>query len=154
MNRERDDQNEVSQLYVALNKAEESLEPAADLDNEIRSAATRAVDSDRVSLFRRYLVPLSIAASLFVVVGIVMKLSYLDSHAVQIQGVSELKKPMFLMQRSKPAASEVMIGQLENFLNEGRIDKARLIHQKLRYYYPDVQLVPELVERLRAEKIQ
>lgn len=95
-------QSELSQTYAQLPDAE----PPAHLDAAILAEAHRAVGArPGLKQQRRWLMPLSMAASLLVAVMIGLQLPYLMRDASAPQSISEAYKPEARLDRAAPPAA-------------------------------------------------
>lgn len=155
MSQKSSDEQLVSQHYHALKKTELIPEPDCQVEINIKQAAMNAVGhKPAVARANKYMWPLSIAASILLVSGVVLKLAIIDQgEGVNHSVIVDSKKPMYMLQRSRPASAEGMVLQLETFLNHGEIDKARQLHKKFRYYYPEYKLNAGTVDKLKSENI-
>jgi len=154
-NNESSDEAKVSQAYHLMNQTQQVCEPPSEIDQKIKIAAMQSIDSHPSTQKKRYIVPVSIAASILLASVVGLNLMMQDTAVLQDTGISaDSKKPMFMLQRSKPASIENMAVQLSRYLDQGDIDKARQLYKKMNYYFPDYQFKADLSERLRAENIQ
>ena len=149
------DEAKVSQAYKLLSQTQPRKEPPSAIDQLIKMAATQSIESRHSMTKKRFIVPVSIAASVLLASIVGLNLLYKDTAVLQDTGISaDAKKPMFMLQRSKPASVEKMAVQLGHYLQQGDIDKARQLYKKMNYYFPDYQFNADIAERLRAENIQ
>lgn len=148
------DEESVSQAYQRCKQADSEIEPPSRVDLHIKQAAAGALQNKQHKSNRSFLIPVSIAASVLLASVVVLKVSVLDpTQQQQVRTIADIKKPMFMLQRSKPGSVESMTKQLNYFLDQGEIDKARQLHKKLRYYFPEYQLDSSLMDKLRSENI-
>lgn len=158
MNHEANDESsneaDVSKAYQLLNQTPHGAEPPSVIDQKIKKAAAQSIDGHLSVPKKHFIVPVSIAASVLLASVVGLNLMMQDDAEIQAAGIHlDAKKPMFMLQRSKPASAENMAVQLTHYLDQGEIDKARQLYKKMNYYFPEHLLNPELAERLRAENI-
>ncbi len=153
-NDESSNETEVSKAYQLLNQTPHDAVPPSVIDQKIKKAAAQSINGHLAMPKKRFIVPVSIAASILLASVVGLNLVMQDVTELQDAGVHvDAKKPMFMLQRSKPASAENMAVQLSHYLDRGEIDKARQLYKKMNYYFPEHLLNPELAERLRAENI-
>jgi len=156
MNDYSEDEKKVSQAYHSVSQSNQSVEPSDKLDHLIKQAASQAVSQSAINNQNRKINYrfISIAATLVLALGVVLKLTVVGQDvSVTQSSLNNDKKPMYMLQRSKPASEATMIFQIETYLNNGEIGKARQLHKKFRYYYPDVKLEPSFSEKLQHHNI-
>ena len=153
MTQNANDEAQVSKTYQLLNQSRPGLEPPRGVELKIKQLAAESIDSSRMAKKKRLMVPLSIAASVALTSVIGLKLIYFDHTTVNDLYPVDSKKPMFMLQRSKPASVDKMVIQLNRYLDQGEIDKARQLYKKMRYYFPDYQADRLLADKLSAENI-
>jgi len=154
VNDESSDETRVSQAYQQINQTQQAVEPPNVIDQKIKIAAAESIDGHQSMPKKRFIVPVSIAASILLASVVGLNLVMQDVAELQDPGIHvDTKVPMFMLQRSKPASVENMSVQLSHYLDQGEIGKARQLYKKMNYYFPEHLLNPELAERLRAENI-
>lgn len=146
MNDHNEDHADVSHVYRSLRS---DMPPTA-LDQSIRQAA-RDEFRQRATPFRKYFIPVSIAASFILISAVLVNVLFLSPQPNQLAGHLS-KQPMHMMQRSKPPAPEVMITQIEMLLDKNAVGDAGILHQKFRNLYPQYKLPTELVLRLQENR--
>ena len=149
MNKVSEEEKFVSQFYHSIEKDDELVMPPANVDSLILKAATTAVKAGKDRKRNKYLMPLSAAASVLIIVTVALQVSVINNQSSP--GHNELsvrKQPMYMLQRSKPASAEEMVVLLTDLLDKGDIDQARILLKKIKVRYPDVILNSDLIDRL------
>ena len=141
-------EKELSQVYQSLNQG---IEPPDKVDDYIRNAAAESLSS-RVASKNKLLWSLSVAASIVIVAGVVLKMAVF-SNDTAVYTSSSNKQPMYLLQRSKPASKEMMAIRLENLIDNHELEQAKIVHNKIRHFYPEYQFDSELANKVSRNKL-
>lgn len=152
MNDHVEDEKQVGQAYRSMSRFNRSVEPTAELGDLIKQYAAKAVVKDQRKKHNYRFI--SIAATVFLTLGVVLKLTIVGQDGSDASGIAaDDKKPMYMLQRSKPASESTMVLQIETYLNHGEVGKARQLHKKFRYFYPDYKFDASLSEKLHQHNI-
>ena len=142
------DEKLVSEFYHSIEENEGSAVPSHELDSLIIKAA---VDGSKSSSKKnKYFLPLSAVASVLVIVSVALTMSVVnDSDTLEYQKNNIIKKPMYMMQRSKPATAIEMVDHVNALLDKGELEHARILFKKIKVRYPNHSIEMELAERLK-----
>ena len=147
-----EDEKQVAQAYRSVSQFSQSMKPSAELDDLIKQSASNAVINDQRKKYNYRFI--SIAATVVLTLGVVLKLTIVGQDvSVTHSSASDNKKPMYMLQRSRPASETTMILQIETYLSDGEISKARQLHKKFRHFYPDYKIDTSLSEKLLQHNI-
>lgn len=142
-------EKELRQVYQSLNQG---IEPPDEVDAFIRKVAAESLSS-RVTGKRKLLWSLSVAASIVLVAGVVLKMAVFSNETTGYTNSSHNKQPMYLLQRSKPASKEMMVIQLEALIDNNELEQAKIVHNKIRHFYPEYQFDLELANKVSRNKL-
>ena len=152
MNDYSEDKKQVSQAYHAMSQSQETAEPLSSVDVAIKAAATRPVNSESFTKYRFRNV--AIAAAVVLTMGVVLNVAFIDQPASDAySSLNDEKRPMYMLQRSKPVSASIMMEQINSYLDQGEISKARQLHKKFRYFYPDFNVDTLISEKLKQHNI-
>jgi len=152
MNDHVEDEKHVGQAYRSMSQFSQSVEPSAELDDLIKQSASKPIINDQRKKYNYRFI--SIAATVVLTLGVVLKLTIVGQDvSITQSSASDDKKPMYMLQRSRPVSETNMILQIETHLSDGEISKARQLHKKFRHYYPDYKIDTSLSEKLHQHNI-
>lgn len=150
MNKVSEDEQMVSQAYQSFKVISENVMPPADVDSYIQKKASDAIAADNIKKRNRIFIPLSAAASLLIVVGVVLNVAVFNNQSSdQAVSASVHKQPMFMLQRSKPVSADEYVTDINAFLEQGNIEQARMMYKKFVYHYPQHEKRDFLYEQLK-----
>ncbi|MDH5393274.1 MAG: hypothetical protein OEY11_08830 [Gammaproteobacteria bacterium] len=148
MNKISEQQKLVSDAYQLSKTDEGALAPMAATDAFIQQAAAQAIACDKVKR-NSLLLPLSAAASVLIVAGIVLKMAvFTNDAAVNGAVVVNKKQPMYMLQRSKTVPEEMLL-QIKTLLEQNETDQARSLYKKFHHRYPLYEIDSDLREKLQ-----
>lgn len=142
-------QKQISDAYQLLKSDDKCIAPLASTDEYIQQAAAQAVGHGELKR-SRFLLPLSVAASVMLVSGIVLKMAFFSNDVTVTNAVTVIKKqPMYMLQRSKHSAEEIMLQQIHLLIDQGESAQARSLYKKFLHRYPHYEVDNGLREKLQ-----
>ncbi|MDH5518432.1 MAG: hypothetical protein OEY36_11545 [Gammaproteobacteria bacterium] len=149
MSQNSEQQRLLSEAYQSAKAADNMIVPMAKTDVIILQAAAQAVATAGFKQ-KRFMLPLSAAASILIVAGVVLKIAVFSNDPALSSAVTVNKKqPMYMLQRSKHSAEEIMLQQINLLLDQGESAQARSLYKKFLDLYPHYDVSAGLREKLQ-----
>lgn len=148
MSETTEEEMKVSIMYQSLKSAEDHIMPSSNVDAMILKSAE--INSSQFKKRSKHLLPLSIAASIVILLTVVSQVSVVTEQTIVGPGELSLhKQPMYILQRSKPATANEMENLMKGLLENGDIEQAQVLLKKLTQRYPDYQLDSSMNDMLK-----